>query len=147
MKKSMLLLAAASIHILGCTPSKVPELLNVETTRKEIISSISNDVEASAEMIDSLLINNLEQMMMKMHTMMTGNTMMREDMMGKMMDMCKTDSSMCKMMMGKTMAMCDMDKSKCSMMMAAMQEHPKAMKTMQDMGMCDMKGMKMDNKK
>jgi hypothetical protein len=57
--------------------------------------------------------------------------------------MCKSDTSMCKMMMGKTMEMCDMDKEKCKMMMTSMQEHPKGMKDMKDMGMCDMKGMDM----
>ena len=37
------------------------------------------------------------------------------------------------------MEMCDMDKSKCKMMMGSMQEHPKGMESMKDMGMCNMK--------
>ncbi len=65
------------------------------------------------------------------------------DMMGKMMEKCKTDTAMCKMMMDKTMDMCDMDAAKCKMMMGSMKSHPKSMKSMKDMGMCDMKGMKM----
>ena len=79
----------------------------------------------------------------------TSCDMMKEDkamgtkMMGNMMDMCMADAGMCKMMMGKTMDMCDMDKEKCKMMMTSMQEHPKGMKDMKDMGMCDMKGMDM----
>lgn len=51
------------------------------------------------------------------------------------------------MMMGKTMDMCDMDKEKCKMMMTSMQVHPKGMKDMKNMGMCDMKGMNMEQKK
>jgi hypothetical protein len=66
-----------------------------------------------------------------------------EKMMVNMMDMCKTDTAMCKMMMGKIMEMCDMGKEKCKMMMTSMNEHPKGMQSMKEMGMCNMKGMKM----
>ncbi len=144
---SLLLLAAGFLYITSCTQPKAADMLQNDAQKSEIIAAILVNDAVSSELMDSLMIKHHDQMMMKMNSMMSSDKMMQGDMLGKMMDMCKTDSSMCKMMMGKTMDMCDMDKSKCSMMMGSMQEHPKAMKTMQDMGMCDMKGMKMDQKK
>lgn len=144
---SLLLLAAGFIYITSCTQSNAGDMLQNDVRKREIIAAILVNDTVSSELMDSLMIKHHGEMMMKMNSMMAGDKMMQGDMMDKMMDMCKADSSMCKMMMGKTMDMCDMDKSKCSMMMGSMQDHPKAMKTMQDMGMCDMKGMKMDEKK
>lgn len=146
MKNITILLATAVILFsTGCAQSKASDMLKNDAQKKEIISAILSNDQASSELMDSLMIRHHEEMMMKMNTMMTGDTMMQQDMMTKMMDMCDTDSSMCKIVMGKMMDMCDTDQSKCNMMMGSMQSHAHVMKSMQ--GMCDMKGMKMGKMK
>ncbi len=144
MKSLIIILAVASLfYFSGCTQPKASEMLNNDAQKQEIFSAILSNDDACSEMIDSLMIKHHEQMMTKMNGKMNGNQSMQMGMMDNMMGMCNSDSSMCKMMMGKTMDMCDMDKSKCKMMMGSMQEHPKTMESLKDMGMCDMKGMKM----
>ena len=123
-----------------CDKASTDNLTSNADTRGKIISELMNNDAYMAEVMDSMKVK---------HDMSGGidspkdNMAMDMDMMGKMMEKCKTDTAMCKMMMDKTMDMCDMDSAKCKMMMKSMMSHPKSMKSMQDMGMCNMKGMKM----
>ena len=144
-KLNILLLSALSLILFSQCNNPTPDkLLQNSETRGKVISALMNDDNYSKELMDSM-----------MHTMMAGRGMsvMMSDastknmMMNNMMSMCSSDTSMCKMMMDKTMGMCDMDKSKCKMMMGSMQEHPKGIESMKDMGMCGMKSMNMAQKK
>lgn len=145
MKCSLFLLTGATLYITACTQPDTSTMLKDDVRKKEIISALVNDDEASSALIDSLLLKHHGEVMTKMNAMMSGDATMKGDMMGRMMDMCKTDSTMCKMMMDETMAMCDADAGKCKMIMSSMESHPNVMKSVQ--GMCDMKGMKMDHTK
>lgn len=135
------LIVIAMVYLSGCEQPDSSTMLKDDARRKEVISTLVNDDQASSELIDSLLIKHHGEVMTKMNVMMGEDKHMQGDMMGNMMSMCKTDSAMCKMMMNETMAMCDADQGKCNMMMSAMQSHPNVMKSMK--GMCDMEGMKM----
>lgn len=137
----MVLLATASICITGCMQHNMSDMFNDDSHRGEMFSEILQNDQWSSELIDSLMMKHHELMMTKMNDMMKSDQSMQMGMMDNMMSMCSTDSTMCKMMMDKTMGMCDMDTAKCNMMMGSMHQHPKAMKTMKDMGMCDMKNM------
>lgn len=144
MKKIAILLlsVAAIISLTKCTN---PTSENTDNHSKAISEMMNNDAYMN-EVMDSMRTKHPDVIQSSFVFIMKNNNQMQGGMMDKMMDMCKMDTSMCKMMMGKTMDMCDMDKSKCSMMIGAMQSHPKAMKSMQDMGMCNMKGMNMEKK-
>lgn len=144
MKKiAILLLSVAAI--LSLTQCTNPTSENTGNHSK-VISEMMNDDAYMNEVMDSMRTKHPDVIQSSFVFIMKNNNQMQGGMMDKMMDMCKMDTSMCKMMMGKTMDMCDMDKSKCSMMIGTMQSHPKAMKSMQDMGMCNMKGMNMEKK-
>jgi hypothetical protein len=145
LKYSMILITGTILFLTSCTQSSTSTALKDASKRKEIISAVVNDDQASAELIDSLLIKHHGEVMTKMNAMMGGDKGMQGAMMGNMMSMCKSDSSMCKKMMSETMAMCDADAGKCKMMMSSMESHPNVMKSVE--GMCEMKGMKMDTKK
>lgn len=145
MKKiSILLLSVAVIISLTQCTSSTPD--NTGSHSKAISEMMSNDAYMN-EVMDSMRTKHPDVIQSTFVVLMKDNKQMQGSMMDNMMDMCKMDSVMCKKVMGKTMEMCDMDKSKCSMMMGAMQDHPKGMKTMKDMGMCNMKGMDMDKMK
>ena len=138
---------AVIISLTKCADSTSGNQDEKSGTHGKVISEMMNNDAYMNEVMDSMRTKHPYVIQSSLFVIMKDNNQMQGDMMDKMMDMCKKDSSMCKMMMGKTMEMCDADQSKCKMMMGSMQSHPKGMKTMQDMGMCDMKGMKMDQKK
>jgi len=145
-KMKIIFLAVISLFLFTkCENSSSDKLCNNAESRGKIISTLMHSDTYMNEVMDSMMQSNHSmQMMAGNHNMM--NMMMSDPsthtmIMDKMMNMSNTDSSMCKMMMGKTMDMCDVDQGKCGMMLGSMQEHPKAMQTMQDMGMCNMKGM------
>lgn len=125
-----------------CSNSSNNEISNSDN-RAKVISELMDNPTYMQEVMTAMKTKHGEAIVSTSCDMMKDDKATCEKMMGSMMDMCKTDTAMCKMMMGKTMDMCDMDKEKCKMMMTTMKEHPKSMKDMKDMGMCDMKGMDM----
>jgi hypothetical protein len=131
----------------SCQPgTDARQILSNADTRKDIMNTITNDSNMHQEMMTAMM-NGKNGMMTADHASMMKMMKDNPGMLNGLMDMSKMDTAMCKIMMGKTMEMCDMDKSKCSMMMGAMHDHPKGMKTMKDMGMCDKKGMDMSKMK
>ena len=149
MKNTIILLfsVAALISLTQCHDSTPGNQDEKSGTHGKVISEMMSNDAYMNEVMDSMRTRHPDVIQSSLFVIMKDNNQMQGGMMDKMMDMCKMDTSMCKMMMGKTMEMCDGDQAKCKMMMGSMQSHPKGMKTMQDMGMCDMKGMKMDQKK
>ena len=147
-KLTVLLLSVAALFILTQCNNSAPEKLcsNAET-RGKIISTLMNSDAYMNEVMDSMRTKHAGVILSNSFIVAKSDKAMQKEMMNNMMSMCKTDTSMCKMMMDNTMEMCDTSKSKCKMMMGSMQSHPKGMKSMQDMGMCDMKGMKMGKNK
>lgn len=145
MNQSTFLLLGTALYFTACTQPDSTNVLQNETRKKEIISALVNDDQASSMLIDSLLVKRHGDVMTKMNAMMGGDKEMQGAMVDNMMSMCKSDDAMCKMMMDETMAMCDADTSKCKMMMASMESHPNVMKSME--GICQMKGMNMAPKK
>jgi len=147
MKKIILLPFAFAIlfSLTQCINPALEKLISNAETRGKIISALMNDDAYMNEVMDSMMIKHPDVILSTVFVLAKNDMHTQENMMDKMTDMCKMDSSMCKMMMGKTMDMCEADQSKCKMMMGSMQSHPKVMKSMQ--GMCNMNGMKMDQKK
>jgi hypothetical protein len=138
-----IVLAVATIFSFSqCSNSSNNEISNGDS-RAKVIAELMDNPNYMQEVMTAMKTKHGEAIATTSGDMMKEDKAMGTKMMGNMMDMCKSDTSMCKMMMGKTMEMCDMDKEKCKMMMTSMQEHPKGMKDMKDMGMCDMKGMDM----
>ncbi len=125
-----------------CSNNSGNELSNADNRAKVISQLMDNDAYRK-EVIAVMKAKHGDEIASTSCDMMKEDKAMGTKMMGNMMDMCMNDTSMCKMMMGKTMDMCDSDKGKCSMMMSSMKDHPKGMKSMKDMGMCNMKGMNM----
>ncbi len=125
-----------------CSKNSVNDISNAGH-RAKVITELMDNPAYMQEVMTAMKAKHGDAIASTSCDMMKEDKAMGTKMMGNMMDMCMADSGMCKMMMGKTMDMCDMDKEKCKMMMASMQEHPKGMKDMKDMGMCDMKGMDM----
>ena len=147
MKKVTLLVLSAlvMISLTQCNSQSSADICSDSSTRGKIISELMSNDAYMKEVMDSMKTKHSHEMMSSSCEMMKNDKAMGVEMMGNMMDMCKSDTSMCKMMMGKTMDMCDMDESKCTMMKGCMEEHPKGMESMKNMGMCNMKGM--DSKK
>jgi len=145
MRKIAILLMSVTV-IISLTQCASPTSENKGNHSTAISEMMNNDAYMN-EVMDSMRTKHPDVIQSSFVFLMKDNKQMQSGMMDNMIGMCKMDTSMCKMMMGKTMEMCDMDKGKCSMMMGAMQDHPKSMKTMKDMGMCDMKGMDMNNMK
>jgi hypothetical protein len=125
-----------------CSNNSGNEISNADN-RAKVISELMDNPTYMQEVMTAMKTKHGEAIVSTSCDMMKDDKETCTKMMGSMMDMCKSDTGMCKMMMGKTMEMCDMDKEKCKMMMTSMHEHPKGMKDMKDMGMCDMKGMDM----
>lgn len=109
------------------------------------ISAMMNNEAYMNEVMDSMRTRHPDVILSTLFVITKDNKEMQGNMLDKMTDMCNMDSSMCKMMMGKTMAMADADQTKCNMMMDSMKSRPNVMKAMQ--GMCNMKGMKTEQKK
>jgi hypothetical protein len=125
-----------------CSNNSSNEITNADN-RAKVISELMDNPAYMQEVMTAMKTKHGEALVSTSCDMMKDDKETCTKMMGNMMDMCKSDTGMCKMMMGKTMDMCDMDKEKCKMMMTSMQEHPKGMNDMKEMGMCDMKGMDM----
>jgi hypothetical protein len=147
MKKLAILLLSVSVLIsfTQCSTPSPDKLCSDADTRGKIISELMNNDAYMKEVMDSMKTKHGDAIVSTSCDMMKGDKAMGTKMMNNMMDMCMADTSMCSMMMGKTMDMCDADQGKCNMMMGSMQTHLNVMKSME--GMCDMKDMKMDNKK
>ena len=144
---SILILCVTSVLILTqCNNSSVDKLCSNADSRGKVISELMNNDEYMMEVMDSMNTTHADAMVTASCGMMKGDKAGMQ-MMNSMMDMCKEDSSMCKKMMGKTMDMCDSDNSRCNMMLATMNEHPKSMQSMMDMGMCNTKGVIIADKK
>ena len=143
MKKTIVLLLsfAAMVSFTQCNDSSVDKLCSNADTRAKVITELMDNDVYMKEVMVAMKTKHGDAIASASCDMMKEDKAMWTKMMGNMMNMCMTDTAMCKMMMGKTMEMCDMDKSKCSMMVSSMQSHPKGVKSMKDMGMCDMKGM------
>jgi hypothetical protein len=148
MKKiTLTLMTFAMLFLLMQCSNPSPEKLCTDAvTRGRIISCLMNNDGYMNEVMDSMRTKHPDVILSTVFVIAKEDKQMQENMVDNMMGMCKADSSMCKTMMAKTMDMCDSDSGKCSMMMAAMNEHPKGMQAMKDMGMCDMKGMNMEQK-
>jgi len=143
MKKTTILLFA-SVGLIFFTQCRNPEPETVSTdavTRGKTISALMSNDAYMHQVMDSMRTIHPDIVLTTVYMIMKDDKAMQTKMMDGMMTMCKSDSNMCKTMMGKTMDMCDADQSKCKMMTGSMQTHPKAMKTMKGMGMCNMKGM------
>lgn len=125
-----------------CSNNLGGEISNADQ-RAKVISELMDNPTYMQEVMTAMKTKHGEAIVSTSCDMMKEDKVTCTKMMGSMMDMCKSDTGMCKMMMGKTMEMCDMDIEKCKMMMTSMHEHPKGMKDMKDMGMCDMKEMDM----
>lgn len=121
-----------------CSNSSNNEISNADS-RAKVISDLMDNPTYMQEVMTAMKTKHGEAIVSTSCEMMKDDNAACEKMMTSMMDKCKADTGMCKMMMGKTMEMCDMDKEKCKMMMTSMHEHPKGMKEMKNMGMCDMK--------
>jgi hypothetical protein len=121
MKNTLVQIAFLAL-LTGCQTEKKPnQLLADETTRKEIISLISNDATMHKQMMTEMMDgkNGMEMMMdnhESMMKMMKENPIMMKGMMDDMMAVAKTDtsmsSSMCKTMMDEPKMMEMMDKMK-----------------------------------
>ena len=149
MKKLSILVFSISILIsfTHCTSPSAEKLCSDADTRGKILSELMNNKAYMSQVMDTLRTKHTDAILTTSSDMMKSDKVMGGKMMDNMMDMCMSDTGMCKRMMGKTMEMCDMDKEKCKMMMASMQEHPKGIHSMKDMGMCDMKGTDMSKMK
>lgn len=145
MKKivTIILVVATIFSFTQCSNNSSNQISNADHRAKVISELMDNDAYMK-EVMTAMKTKHGEAIVSTSCDMMKGDKATGMQVMNSMMSMCKDDSSMCKMMMGKTMEMCDMDKEKCKMMMTSMQEHPKGMKDMKDMGMCDMKGLDME---
>lgn len=144
---SILILSVTTVLMLTqCNNSSADKLCGNADSRGKVISELMNNDEYMMEVMDSMNTRHGDAMVTASCDMMKGEKAGMQ-MMNSMMSMCKDDSTMCKKMMGKTMDMCDSDDEKCKMMMATMNEHPKSMQSMMDMGMCNMKGMNMTQNK
>lgn len=143
MKKVSILVFSIAIVIsfTHCTSPSAEKLCSDAETRGEILFELMNNNAYLSQVMDTLRTKHTDAILTTSSDMMKSDKAMGGKMMDNMMDMCMSDTGMCKRMMDKTMEMCDMDKSKCNMMLGSMQEHPKSMKSMKEMGMCDMKGM------
>jgi len=140
----LFLYIAALISFTQCSNSP-NELCTNAASRGKVISSLMNNEAYMTEVMDSMRTKHPEVILSTVFVLAKSNEQIHEKMMDGMADMCKSNPSTFNTMMGKAMDMCDADSSKRNMMMGAMHSRPNVMKSME--GMCDMKGMNMDDKK
>ena len=149
MKKitTILFALAVLVSFTNCTSTSTDNLVSNADTRAKVIAELMDNDGYMNEVMVAMKVKHGNAIASTSIDMMKEDKIMRTKMMGHMMDLCRTDSNMCQMMMGRTMDMCDMDESKCNMMFGTMQEHPIIIQSMNDMGICERKGIAMGNMK
>lgn len=144
---TLLLVFSGLLLFSQCSNPSPESALHGAEIRAQYISALINNDTYMREVMDTMRTKHPDVYMTTVIMVMKNDKAMQAKMMNTLMSMYGSDSSMCNMMMDKTMDICDADQSKCKMMVGSMHSHPKAMKSMQDMGMCNMKEMKMEQKK
>jgi len=143
----LILSVAAVLSFTQCNNSSADKLCSNVDTRAKIITELMNNDAYMNQVMDSMQTKHADAIVSTTFDMMKMDQATGMQFMNGVMSMCEGDTTMFKMMMGKTMEMCDTDKGKCSMVMGSMKEHPIGMRSMMDMGMCNMEGMNMEQEK